>query len=84
MPNAYRITEDIHQRLGLVEMIATFTDPSGRPNKKAPGRYQTHDATPRPTTVGEAQKAGWSAAQIRQTLLGSHPGKLLPRGNGKK
>lgn len=65
-------------------MTTTFTDPAGRPNKKAPGRYQTHSAAARPTTVDEAQKAGWSAAQIRQALLGSHPGKLLPRGNGKK
>ena len=64
-------------------MTKMFTDPSGKPNKKAPGRYQTFSApSNQPTTVAEAVAAGWTRAQIMGRILASSPGKLLPRGNG--
>lgn len=65
-------------------MTKMFTDPSGKLNPKAPGRYQTFSASSnQPTTVDEAVKAGWSRAQIMSRIAASSPGKLLPRGNTK-
>ena len=62
-------------------MTKTYTDPSGKPNAKAPGRYQTFSApTNQPKTVDEAVAAGWTRAQIMGRIAASSPGKLLPRG----
>jgi hypothetical protein len=63
-------------------MTKMFTDPSGKQNPKAPGRFQTFSApSNQPETVDEAVAAGWTRAQIMARIAASSPGKLLPRGN---
>ena len=65
-------------------MAKTYTDPSGKQNPQAPGRYQTFSApSNQPKTVDEAVALGWTRAQIMSRILASSPGKLLPRGNTK-
>jgi hypothetical protein len=57
--------------------MTMFRGPDGKPNPKAPGRYQTHSAPRHPTTVAEAVAAGWSRKRITDSILGKHPGGLL-------
>jgi hypothetical protein len=65
-------------------MTKMFTDPSGKQNHKAPGRYQTFSApSSQPKTVDEAVAAGWSRAQIMGRIAAGSAGKHLPRGNTK-
>jgi hypothetical protein len=65
-------------------MTKTYTDPSGKPNPKAPGRCQTFSApSNEPKTVAEAVAAGWSRAQIMGRIAASNTGKHLPRGSAK-
>lgn len=66
-------------------MTTVFKDPSGKPNQKAPGRYQTFSApSVQPTTVAEAVAAGWSRAQIMARIASHNPGKQLPKGDPRK